>query len=33
MTGFAHWSVQGETYGTEQASNAVKGLLHEGICM
>lgn len=33
MTGFAHWSVQGETYGTEQASNAVKGLLHKGICM
>lgn len=32
-TGFAHWSVQGKTYGTEQASKAAKGLLHEGICM
>lgn len=32
MTVFAHWSVQDETYGTKQASKAVKGLLHEGIC-
>lgn len=33
MTWFACWSVQDETYGTKQASKAVKGLLLEGICM